>query len=121
MQTGNIPRPEYPRPDFKRESFQNLNGEWEFAFDDADLGIVFQKVFFFGSIYWSFPIFGRLPDIFGISITPGMQRIKSSFNTMHGHAIAGGFIFLYIFNIIDYIAFFGVFQKVFFFGSIYWS
>lgn len=39
MQTGNIPRPEYPRPDFKRESFQNLNGEWEFAFDDADLGI----------------------------------------------------------------------------------
>ncbi|MDE7326340.1 MAG: glycoside hydrolase family 2 [Lachnospiraceae bacterium] len=39
MQTGNIPRPEYPRPDFKRESFQNLNGEWEFAFDDMDLGI----------------------------------------------------------------------------------
>ncbi len=27
-----------------------------------------------------------------LTITPGMQRIKSSFNTMHGHAIAGGFI-----------------------------
>lgn len=39
MQIGNIPRPEYPRPDFKRESFQNLNGEWEFAFDDKNLGI----------------------------------------------------------------------------------
>jgi len=25
-----------------------------------------------------------------LTITPGMQRIKSSFNTMHGHAIAGG-------------------------------
>ena len=38
MQTNNIPRPEYPRPDFRRESFQNLNGEWEFSFDDADAG-----------------------------------------------------------------------------------
>ena len=25
---------------------------------------VFQKVFFFGTIYWSFPIFGMVPDIF---------------------------------------------------------
>ncbi len=39
MQTNNIPRPEYPRPNFRRESFQNLNGEWEFSFDDADAGI----------------------------------------------------------------------------------
>lgn len=38
-QSKNIPRPEYPRPDFCRESFQNLNGEWEFSFDDADAGI----------------------------------------------------------------------------------
>lgn len=34
-----IPRSEYPRPDFVRESFQCLNGEWEFAFDDDDLGL----------------------------------------------------------------------------------
>lgn len=27
-----------------------------------------------------------------LTITPGMQRIKDSFNTMPGHAIAGGFI-----------------------------
>lgn len=27
-----------------------------------------------------------------LTITPGMQRIKDSFNTMNGHAIAGGFI-----------------------------
>ena len=29
-----IPRPEHPRPDFMRDTFYNLNGEWEFAFDD---------------------------------------------------------------------------------------
>lgn len=31
-------RNEYPRPQFRRESWQNLNGEWEFAFDDKDEG-----------------------------------------------------------------------------------
>lgn len=30
---------EYPRPQFVRKQWQNLNGEWEFAFDDADQGI----------------------------------------------------------------------------------
>ena len=33
-----IPRPEHPRPDFMRETFLNLNGVWQFAFDDADEG-----------------------------------------------------------------------------------
>ncbi|MCQ4087977.1 glycoside hydrolase family 2 protein [Saccharibacillus sp. JS10] len=33
-----IPRPEYPRPQFERKDWLNLNGEWEFAFDDARLG-----------------------------------------------------------------------------------
>lgn len=37
MITNNQPRPEYPRPDFRRESFQDLNGEWAFAFDDEDV------------------------------------------------------------------------------------
>lgn len=27
-------RPEYPRPQFEREEWMNLNGTWEFAFDD---------------------------------------------------------------------------------------
>ncbi|MBE6768362.1 MAG: beta-galactosidase [Ruminococcaceae bacterium] len=31
-----IPRPEYPRPQFVRDSFINLNGEWQFGMD-ADL------------------------------------------------------------------------------------
>lgn len=34
-----IPRPEYPRPQFTRNLWLNLNGEWEFAFDDLDEGL----------------------------------------------------------------------------------
>lgn len=33
-------RTEYPRPQLKRESWTPLNGEWEFAFDDAEEGII---------------------------------------------------------------------------------
>lgn len=35
----NIPRPEHPRPDFMRDTFYNLNGVWEFAFDDSNVGL----------------------------------------------------------------------------------
>ncbi len=31
-------RKEYPRPQFRRDSWQNLNGAWEFAFDDQSEG-----------------------------------------------------------------------------------
>ena len=34
-----IPRAEHPRPDFVRPDWTNLNGEWEFAFDDTCTGI----------------------------------------------------------------------------------
>jgi beta-galactosidase/beta-glucuronidase len=34
-----IPRPEYPQPQFERELWQNLNGPWEFEFDDKDEGL----------------------------------------------------------------------------------
>ena len=34
-----IDRNEYPRPQFRRENWQGLNGEWEFAFDDKNEGI----------------------------------------------------------------------------------
>ncbi|MDQ3817810.1 MAG: glycoside hydrolase family 2 [Acidobacteriota bacterium] len=33
-----LPRPEYPRPQFVRREWLNLNGEWEFAFDDENKG-----------------------------------------------------------------------------------
>src|SRR5689334_4821442 len=34
-----IPRPEYPQPQFQREQWMNLNGQWEFAFDDGNRGL----------------------------------------------------------------------------------
>lgn len=33
------PRPEYPRPQFERSDWLDLNGEWEFDFDDRNLGL----------------------------------------------------------------------------------
>jgi beta-galactosidase/beta-glucuronidase len=33
------PRPEFPEPQFQREQWQNLNGSWEFEFDDANAGL----------------------------------------------------------------------------------
>src|SRR5215207_6380557 len=36
---GQVPRPEHPRPDFQRGQWQNLNGEWEFRFDESDAGV----------------------------------------------------------------------------------
>jgi beta-galactosidase/beta-glucuronidase len=39
FEPGTIPRPEYPRPQFVRSDWLNLNGQWEFAFDDRDVGI----------------------------------------------------------------------------------
>ena len=34
-----LPRPEYPRPMLVRDAWLNLNGVWEFAFDDTDVGL----------------------------------------------------------------------------------
>lgn len=34
-----IPRPEHPRPQFMREAWLNLNGPWQFAYDDANAGM----------------------------------------------------------------------------------
>jgi len=33
-----IPRPEHPKPQFVRDQWQNLNGEWDFAFDFGKTG-----------------------------------------------------------------------------------
>lgn len=38
MAQNPIPRPEHPRPDFVRPDWLNLNGVWQFAFDEADEG-----------------------------------------------------------------------------------
>jgi beta-galactosidase/beta-glucuronidase len=38
MPMNETPRPDYPRPQFERAEWLNLNGEWEFEFDDHRLG-----------------------------------------------------------------------------------
>ena len=37
--SNGIPRPEHPRPDFRRETFLNLNGDWQFGYDDENEGL----------------------------------------------------------------------------------
>lgn len=39
MKNVSIPRNEYPRPQFVRKNWLNLNGEWQFAFDDENIGV----------------------------------------------------------------------------------
>jgi beta-galactosidase/beta-glucuronidase len=34
-----IPRPEYPQPQFRRAEWLNLNGAWDFGFDDDNVGV----------------------------------------------------------------------------------
>src|SRR4051812_48947239 len=34
-----IPLPEHPRPDFQRAEWLNLNGPWQFRFDEANAGL----------------------------------------------------------------------------------
>ena len=48
-QTATIPRPEYPRPQFVRNDWLNLNGWWDFRFDDENLGL--QERWFLGTEY----------------------------------------------------------------------
>ncbi|MBN2313273.1 MAG: hypothetical protein JXM79_05045, partial [Sedimentisphaerales bacterium] len=36
---GEIPRPEHPKPQFQRDTWLNLNGEWNFAFDFDVVGV----------------------------------------------------------------------------------
>lgn len=34
-----IPRPEHPKPQFERKNWQNLNGQWDFCFDNGKSGV----------------------------------------------------------------------------------
>ena len=34
-----LPRPEFPQPQFQRDEWLNLNGRWQFDFDDGNVGL----------------------------------------------------------------------------------
>ena len=63
-----LPRPEYPRPDFRRDEWLNLNGFWDFKFDDYDLGEkegwFLDKVVFDKKILVPFPYQSKLSGIY---------------------------------------------------------
>jgi len=66
-----IPRSEYPRPTFVREDWTNLNGLWEFEFDDADKGIAerwFESHSFLRNIVVPFTFESRLSGIGDTSV-----------------------------------------------------
>ena len=39
LAAAGVPRAEHPQPQFQREQWLNLNGSWEFEFDDANVGL----------------------------------------------------------------------------------
>jgi beta-galactosidase/beta-glucuronidase len=39
VRAADVPRPEFPEPQFERTDWLSLNGEWQFAFDDSDVGV----------------------------------------------------------------------------------
>jgi beta-galactosidase/beta-glucuronidase len=39
LNANDIPRPEYPQPQFQRADWLTLNGPWQFAFDDKNVGL----------------------------------------------------------------------------------
>src|SRR3954452_15640078 len=39
VDTECLPRPEHPQPQFQRADWSNLNGIWDFQFDDQDKGL----------------------------------------------------------------------------------
>ena len=63
----NIPLPEHPRPDFQRQQWLNLNGPWQFRFDEKNVGQKEQwfkaKVNFPDTIMVPFPWGSKLSGI----------------------------------------------------------
>lgn len=61
-----MPRKEYPRPQFERESWLNLNGEWDYTFDFTDIGMqkgFYKATAFSGKITVPFCPEGRLSGV----------------------------------------------------------
>jgi hypothetical protein len=77
-----VPRPEHPRPDFQRAAWQNLNGEWGFAFDEKDRGLAerwFQRASLPQKILVPYPVESELSGI-GDTRPPEVVWYARTFN-----------------------------------------
>ena len=61
---------EYPRPQFERDSYLNLNGEWDCTLTQMDNKT--ETIIYNGKIIVPFPIESRLSGIENLSLDPGM-------------------------------------------------
>ena len=61
---------EYPRPQFERNSYLNLNGEWNCSL--AEVIGTKEKVIYDGKILVPFPIESKLSGVVGHTLDPGM-------------------------------------------------
>ena len=61
---------EYPRPQFERDSYLNLNGEWDCSLTQIENSS--ETIIYNGKIIVPFPIESRLSGIGNISLDPGM-------------------------------------------------
>ena len=78
-----IARPEYPRPDWQRKEWLNLNGSWDFIFDQEDLGVTEAWYLADGPAFtrqiqvpfsWVSPLSGIGEDVKGIAWYSKMVR-----------------------------------------------
>src|SRR5690554_519494 len=61
----------YPRPQLKRNNWVNLNGEWNFDFDDKNLGIInkwYENHHYTKKIIVPFPYQSKLSGIHDVSM-----------------------------------------------------
>ena len=71
--TTDVPRQEYPRPQCSRPDWLNLNGPWEFALDDTNVGLEerwFNSPGFSRTIIVPFSVESRMSGIGDVSFHP---------------------------------------------------
>ena len=61
---------EYPRPQFERDSYLNLNGEWDCSLTQIENGK--ETIIYNGKILVPFPIESKLSGVENLSLEPGM-------------------------------------------------
>ncbi len=102
LASAGTPRPEHPRPDLMREAWQNLNGSWDFAFDDDDRGLVEKwqrKESFAGKIVVPYPVESALSGICDTT-PPNVVWYKKRFD-LEEDLQGGGRVVLH-FGAVDY-------------------